>query len=221
MPSGDIQAMRITTRSYLSTHQLWTASHFAAVAEKIEDEHRGRSAFDVRHRAYVSASILASVAFLESAINELFQDVADGHSSYTDGLDERTKATFSVYWRESDGYAEVLSKYQLALSFAGRAALDPGAEPFQSAKLLVKLRNLLVHFRPKTGEAGSPGGLELQMSNRFEGNRLMDGSGNPFWPDRCLGAGCAKWAQVSARSLADEVFARLGLQPNYQRIEWS
>ena len=32
-----------------------------------------------------------------------------------------------------------------------------------------------------------------------------------FFPDRCLGYGCAKWAIVSARAFADEFYNRMGV----------
>jgi len=54
----------------------------------------------------------------------------------------------------------------------------------------------------------------------FESNRLMSNSGNPYFPDHCLGAGCAHWAVATARGFTDDFFARLNLRPNYQRADF-
>lgn len=214
-------APSIAMRSYLSTHQLWTARHLTGLAQQLEDKHEGRAKFSIRQRAYVSAAVLSACAFLEAAINELFQDVADGHESYIQALSTQTRKAFEVYWEESEGRAEPLSKYQIALGLAGCDLLDRGAEPFQSAKLLVFIRNLLVHFTPETAaSANDKNKLEVRINKRFPDNKLMVGAGNPFWPDKCLGAGCASWAVSSATTLADEAFGRLKVQPNYQRIDW-
>lgn len=62
--------------------------------------------------------------------------------------------------------------------------------------------------------------LEVQINKRFPPNKMMAGTGNPFWPDKCLGGGCANWAVESATKFAKEAFGRLRIEPNYQRIEW-
>ena len=73
---------KIAMRSYLSTHHLWSAQIFTNLAKAIEDEYEAldkRSGFDEHHRAYTLGAITCSAAFLEAAINEVYQDVADGH----------------------------------------------------------------------------------------------------------------------------------------------
>ena len=39
---------------------------------------------------------------------------------------------------------------------------------------------------------------------------------NPWFPDRCLGAGCAAWSASTARAVADEWTKRLGLPRFYE-----
>jgi len=45
--------------------------------------------------------------------------------------------------------------------------------------------------------------------------------GNPYFPDKCLGAGCAEWAVVSAKSFADDFCSRLDIQANYQKATFA
>jgi hypothetical protein len=97
----------IAMRSYLSTHQLWSARHFAKLAQDTEDAHVGRARFSIRQRAYVSSAVLSATAFLEAAINEFFKDVADNQEGYIGSLSVHTRKALSVYWEESDGRAEL------------------------------------------------------------------------------------------------------------------
>jgi hypothetical protein len=93
-----------------------------------------------------------------------------------------------------------------------------------NANLLVKLRNALTHFKPTDQPLGASSAeltkLEKGLVGKFPENQRMVGMGNPFFPDHCLGAGCAAWAVKSARAYADELFDRLGIEPNYQRVEF-
>jgi hypothetical protein len=40
----------------------------------------------------------------------------------------------------------------------------------------------------------------------------------PFFPDKCLGHGCAEWAIVNSIIFVDEFFRRLGLPVPYEGI---
>jgi hypothetical protein len=220
VPSGSqVFAPSVGMRTYFSSHQLWAAHHFAALAREIEDAPRDKPKFSVRHRAYVSGAVLASCAFLEAAINEVLQDAADDYLSYIGDLPAETRRALAIYWQESNGMDQPLSKYQIVLGIAHYEPLEKGAEPYQSAKLLIDIRNRLVHFRPTTANADHDGKFAQGLRAHFDENKLA-GSGNPFWPNRCLGATCAEWAAASAKTFADAAFSRLKIKPNYQRVTW-
>jgi hypothetical protein len=211
-------------RNYFSTQLLWAAEHNADLARQIEEAHDGaESRFDMEHRCYVLASIVTSAAFLEALINELFQDAYDEHGTSGDGyiapIAEDARRRMSDLWRNTDfgRRLETLAKFDLALSAAGLPSLDPGGPPYQAARLLVQLRNAIVHYRPEDLSADDPHAIEKRLRHRFPDNALMAGSGNPWWPDHCLGAGCATWACTSALALADHVGDALAIRPNYKR----
>jgi hypothetical protein len=161
------------------------------------------------------------VAFLEAAINELFDDITDRHPGYIDPLSEETGRLLAGLWDEGERQTverwPVLEKYRVALLCSGSTAFDKGAPPYQDAKLLIDLRNDLTHARPETRNTGDVDKLSKALRPRFQPNRLMQNSANPYFPDHCLGAGCATWAVASARAFADDFFSRLKVQPNYQR----
>jgi hypothetical protein len=48
----------------------------------------------------------------------------------------------------------------------------------------------------------------------------MADSGNPYFPDKCLGSGHATWAAHLVKKLADEFFQGLSISPNYQRVRF-
>lgn len=143
---------RITMRNYFSTYLLWAARDSASKAAAIEDAHTGDSRFDVEHRAYVLGSVISAASFLEAMVNELFQDAHDSH-----GI-------------SGDGFERALAKYQLLLLFAEESELDKGAEPYQSAALLVSLRNALVHYRSESVAADVEHRFTKALRGRFPDN---------------------------------------------------
>lgn len=208
----------LVTRSYLSTHHLWASLRFARQCHDIESSHPGGSGFSLLQRSAVMASVLSAVAFLEAVINEFFQDIVDGHNSYVSSLDKEVRAALGAFWQEGERSLRLLQKYQASLALAHKPLLDRGSTTFQDVHWLIKPRNELVHFRPEDAVAGVPSSLEKQLGMRFDHNPLIRTRGNPFFPDRCLGSGCAGWSARSARAFADEVFHRLGVKPNYQHF---
>ena len=74
-----------------------------------------------------------------------------------------------------------------------------------------------MHYTPKTVSAEDPVYTHIyHVRSRFADNALMAGSGNAWFPDHALGAGCARWAVQSARAFGDEFVAVIGCKANYQ-----
>jgi hypothetical protein len=222
--TANMGVARAGVRSYMSSWLLRSARRFVSVAEQIERDRAGvwGSPHVEEHLDHVISAVLNAATFLEAMINELFTDASAGHGLTGDGylapLDSRTVELMAAWWDETDqGFDRTLNKYQLLLAFAGSGTLDRGAEPYQSAKLLLELRNAVVHYRPSTVYADEEHALERKLKAKFAPNGLF-GSGGPWWPNGALGAGCGAWAIESAQRLADEVSARVGIEPNYQRV---
>jgi len=210
----------LSMRAYFSTYHLWAAEHFSKLAGEIEDSHKGKSKFNLEHRAYVMNSILSSVAFLEAAINELFQDAHDNHESYIKNLDKQLLTKMAAVWQvtEHDNKKKfgTLEKYQIALEFAGIEKFKPGENPLQDVQLVIKLRNELTHYKPMNLDEKNKHSLEKKLlGSNFAPNKLMEGSGNNFFPDHALGAGCTGWCFKSVKNFTDEFFSRMDIKPNY------
>jgi hypothetical protein len=213
-----IGAMSVASRHYVAGQHLWSARHHARLCAELEAEKTGKTAFDIQHRAYAVSAVLSSVVFLEALVNETFQDAADGNASRIAPLDQRCIDLMGEYWNDSDGgrHVSILEKFEKALLFADRPRLDRGATPYQDAKLLIGIRNRLVHFRPAWMTAGEQTKEEAKVKGKFAENALMAGKGNPWFPDKCLGAGCAQWSWETSLALADDWTKRLGIPRPYQ-----
>jgi hypothetical protein len=217
-------APRVLLRHYFSTHLLWTAFHASEQAGEIEEAHTGRSIFDIEHHAYVLSAIVSAVGFLEATVNEFFQDAHDEHNLTGDGylapLSVETIRAMAATWRGTDEGSKLnaLEKWQLLRIFAGREPLDRGSAPYQDAQLVMQLRNAILHYRPESIAADEPHRMEARLKGKFAENRLMQGSGNAWWPSHCLGHGCAEWAARSALAFADQICGDLGIKANYQRV---
>ena len=210
-------------RSYFSSHYLYSAQRLSQEAGRIEAQAPPGLSFDPDHRMFVTSSVLASVTFLEALVNEVFQDVVDRHDQHDDAyvapLGDETKRIMSWLW--APGGAErlpILDKFDAALVAAGLVPFDKGAYPYQYTALVVEVRNALVHYKPQSLGPARHHKLAARLRSKFAPNKLMEGAGNPFFPDHALGHGCSEWAWRSCRDHADEFSRRLGIRPHYQRI---
>lgn len=224
-PAQMIVSLRI--RAYLSTSHIQSAALMARRAQELEAQGSDdRNQVVYEHRATVIAAIWSAVGCLEAAINEVFADASEGNQTRLAGIDEVTTKLWGRTWRGILGKRSsfsVLEKYGCALELADRPAFDPGCRPLQDVTDLVKLRNALIHYVPETLIAGRDPDpqdqhqFEKLFTRRFAINPLT-GKGNPFYPDKLLGHGCAAWATASTLSFLDDFFHRIGLDPPYHHV---
>jgi hypothetical protein len=185
-------------RVYYSSYHLWAARHSADQARRREQELTA-PVFDFRHRAHVTATVISCGAFLEAAVNELFVDAADGYTAYLPRLTAAKLQALRDWWNSGEERrSSMLKKCETALTLLGGPAFSPSANPYEDTALLIRLRNELVHFKPMTRDKASLHGepLHRDLAARFLPNPLMSGSKNPYFPDHCLGSGCANWPAI-------------------------
>ncbi|WP_082950119.1 MULTISPECIES: hypothetical protein [unclassified Mycobacterium] len=165
-------------------------------------------------------TVLSSVAFLEAVANEVWQDAADSkpgeHTPYTEGIPEKALATMRELWNgkeNAERMLSILSKFQVALVCGGHTRMDKGAEPFQSADVLIGLRNTLVHFKPRWwhDDNSGEGKFFTSLRDKLAGRENRQPPTQPWFPNRVLGAGCADWACESVIAFAREWHGRMGL----------
>ena len=206
-------------------YQLWAARHLAAAARDIENAHdpqRDRPRFDIEHRTNVMMSVIASASFIESFINEVYEDLAEDRrpEGRYDTITARAQQIVVQYWKAQGERDRTLAKYQMLLVACDATPFDTGSAPYQDVQLLLKLRNKLIHYRPETLIADEDYRLQGKLRDKFPGCALLHGSGNPWWPDHCLGFGCAAWAERSALALTDHVADALRIHPSYPAVDF-
>ncbi len=107
-----------------------------------------------------------------------------------------------------------LGRYQLALDLLGRKTFDYDRQPYQDASLVIRLRDdLMRSTQHVVSHADSRQNVSLWRSLeriQFPVSAFASPA-TPFFPDRCLGHGCTRWAWNSALALTDEFFQRVGM----------
>jgi hypothetical protein len=177
------------------------------------------------HVAHVLATIVLAAAYIEAAINEVYEDVANAASVIEKTIGPRLKSPgaadrLSVYWEatQSGRRVDTLEKYQAALRFIGEERFDTGTHPYQDAALVLQLRNWCMHYKAAWSDVypEGPTAWESALRGRFELNQWVESWDipSPFFPQRVLGAGCAQWALRSAEDFVTAFLDRLSSVEN-------
>jgi len=183
------------------------------------------------HEVFILNSILSSVAFLESTINELYADAADDAYFFTDKKNEVLLQTIGEKWRNEKNFdrAPLVNKYQKILMIADKPGFDDNNPVFSDIRSLIEIRNSLMHYKREwivvqKGEISLDfeethgEKLERMLRNKFPGNPLAQ-KNRPFFPDTCFGHGCAEWAVGNSLAFTDEFFRKLELPAPYDGIK--
>jgi hypothetical protein len=184
----------------------------------------------LRHEAFILNSVLSTVSFLESTVNELYADAADDAYFFADEKHEALLRMIGDRWRNEKNFdrSPMISKYQKILAIAEQSPFDEGDQAFANVRALVEIRNHLMHYKREwvvIGEGGTVGDGEGTLTEKFEKtlkrkfavNPLAE-TNRPFFPDKCLGHGCAEWAIVNSVIFTDAFFRKLDLPAPYEGI---
>ena len=190
---------------------LLAASYFVAMAKRIES--RGAVAVGpegmTRHRACVTGAIVSSVAFLESSINELYLEFARAGDDGS-AIPTRAHTQLEALWPSAEG-APLTLRYQVALQSVDAERFNEKRSTFKNVERLLDLRDALVHHQPERhDERQRHQSLQRRLRTCFSPNTLL-GPRARWFPDLCLGAGCATWALKSAEAFSNEFSGRMGI----------
>lgn len=229
---GEESAIRF--RDCFSVRYIQSAALLCRLGFAIEQEYREAETipaeFLLRHEAFILNSVLSSVAFLESAINELHADAADEAYIFTNEENEALLRLIGEKWKNEKNFdrAPLLNKYQKILAIAGKSVFDEGDPAFANVRDLIEIRNYLRHYKREwvvlrtrytvnDGEESTADKFEKILQKKFAINPLA-AKNQPFFPDKCLGHGCAEWAVVNSIIFTDAFFRRLDLPAPYEGI---
>ena len=157
----------------------------------------------------VTGAIVSSVAFLESSINELyleFQRAGDDGSA----VPTRAHTQLETLWPSTNG-APLMLRYQVALQSVDAERFNERRSTYKNVERLLELRDALVHHQPERhDERQRHQSLQRRLRTCFSPNTLL-GPRARWFPDLCLGAGCATWALRSAEAFSNEFCIRMGI----------
>ena len=199
------------SRDRLSRHHIISAHNFADSADKIENEDPGEvePGEKWRYRAYVTAAVLSAAAFLEASINELYLELQKVTHSEDSHLRHELALLVNA-WPQIVA-SPVLQKYQIALTVTDADQYNEDVSPFADAESLVRLRAALLSYGPEWDDArGKHHVLEERLKDAFPPSPLVSAS-RPWYPDRCLSAGCAKWAVKTVQVFTNDFYKRMAL----------
>lgn len=230
--SGEESAIRF--RDCFSVRYIQSAALLCLLGFAIEQEYREvhdiPAGVQLRHEAFILNSVLSSFAFLESTINELYADAADEAYPFADATHEELLRLIREKWTNEKNFdrAPVLTKYQKILEITGKPLFDVGDQAFDNVRDLIEIRNHLMHYRrewvvlggsraQEAGQETAGAKFERRLRRKFATNPLA-AVNLPFFPDKCLGHGCAEWAVINSLIFTDEFFRRLGLPAPYEGV---
>jgi hypothetical protein len=185
----------------------------------------------LQHEVFILNSVLSSVAFLESTINELYADAADDAYFFTDEQNELLLKTIGEKWRNEKNFdrAPLVNKYQKILVIAEKPPFYEDDPVFSDIRTLIEIRNYLMHYKrewiivqngeiPDDNKETHGERLERILRNKFVTNPFAH-QNRPFFPDTFFGHGCAEWAVNNSLAFTDIFFKRLDLPPPYEGIK--
>jgi len=200
---------------------LKTSKFFAKLSFNIELEYKNKKVpeeIKENNKSYVTGSIFSSVAFLESIINELFWSALKAPTGFARALNENLKnkmAKFLANFENRYNYMSTLEKYQFTLFLNGQDLFEKGKNPFQDVKLVIELRNELIHFEPEMIDAEkNKQTWEDQLRGEFNQCPFYKET-FLFLPHRCLSYGCARWAVISCIKFVNDFYKKIGVNKIY------
>lgn len=162
------------------------------------------------HRSFVVSAIMQAAAGIEAEIAEVAMH-GPGHHLSSNGIDDAARDFLRPLAEVIDDQNPALRRYALVLHLLRKPALDQGVQPWQHAALLMRLRNEIVHYKSRWGAEMEGQSLWTALQNlRFPKPPFRDDASS-FFPHRCLGAACARWAARSAVAFIDGFYERLSI----------
>jgi hypothetical protein len=204
-------------KSYMAIVHLFAAAHFSRECQRLELSAKELEPEQVLAYAWLaSGAILSAVASLEACANEIFDHAIDNNPDVCRHLTPNTVLLLSESWEVLER-APTLKKFEAALRFAGAMPFARGEDPYQSAALLIQLRNALVHYKAEwSSERGDHARLEAGLKGRFPASPFVQAP-YTFIPDGCLGHGAANWAFDTTLRFNSEFARRMSL-PTYYHL---
>jgi hypothetical protein len=159
-----------STSRYTFTGQFLEASAiFVRRLQAIEAQTDWSESTMPEHRGLVVAVVMQSAAALETESHEICVHGPGAHLG-SNGIDEEARALLAPIAKIVDDQPTV-DRFNLILHLLRRPPFPKGAEPYQSAALLIRLRNEIVHYKSAWGNEVDSKKLYSILKVNRPGNR--------------------------------------------------
>ena len=165
------------------------------------------------HRGLICAVIMQCAAALETEAHEVCVHGPGAHLG-SNGVDRQAQQfLFPVADIVDD--QNTMSRFELILHLLNKTPIERDAEPFQSAALVVRLRNELVHYKSRRRTEMERNKLYTALRSRRHKPPPFVDPGMNFFPHRCLSADCGEWALTSVVAFLEAFYASLGVPSRF------
>ena len=205
--------MKLKQRSGFAVQHLEAAARCSFRCGKIQQDNLGKplGSFYEEQIACTSATVMLCVASLESNINEYFADPYKLFSELTLGQADEFVELISKL--------PILEKYDRTLSIKACQPFCRGLQPYQDVKVLINLRNELVHFHPEWhDEQERHAKIGRQLIGKFEFSPFIVEDEGVIFPQRIVSHGCTKWAVTTVLEFAAQFEDKIGVRPKFSGV---
>lgn len=216
--------LSIKSMIFLSKSYLESAMIFSKNARLIEFKESLDYYDKSNYNANVVGSILFSVQYVESTINEFFINVADGLNFGSDIKFAKREKLIDYWSADKASSYRILEKYQTALNIMECKQFNESRNPFQNIKSLISLRNYLVHYKPEWVELRENEkdsvrltNLEKKLIRKFL-VRKISGMENEYFPFKYLSYGCTDWAIANCIQFVQVFYNSMSIEDIYKDI---
>ena len=204
--------------THFTAQFLMAAASQSAMALEIEDIPSVWENPQIRidHRGFVVGAIMQSVAALETEIDSVMR-WGVGDRPIRREMVALLEPVLEITERSGS-----LERFNLVLHLLKKGPFSTGTQPYQDARLVISLRNALVHYKSIGNEYLNGRKLFKALKQKNHRSPPFLKGDTDFFPHRCLSAECSSWAVVSCIALIDGFYEKLEalnpLDPHRDRL---
>ena len=193
------------TRVNLALHHFMAACRNASRIRELELKHQGEPFGEFWEEVlHCSLSVVTlSVATMESYANEVLADSAALPDSMNSQASEEIAAIVDR--------KPILDKFRIALALISGETLPKGGDVYRRAKLLIEVRNAVVHFRPEWFDSQAEHKkLSKKLAGEIAGSPFL--GDEPHFPRAWASSAFADWSLRTTVAYLDLFFTLAGVK---------
>lgn len=201
------------TRYTFTVQFLQGSAIFVRRLRKLEQAETWSEEDQTEHRALASAVVMQCAAALETETHEVAVHGPGAHLG-SNGVDSEAQRFLEPIAAIIDRQS-TLDRFALILHLLEKGKLNTGAESYENASLVVRLRNEITHYKSLWGEQMERSKLFSRLESKHHRPPPFTDPSMNFFPLRCLSADCAEWALSSTVAFLEHFYVALGVPSRF------